>query len=132
MNSIKRYVMKIQPEEKNKNTLDVLSSNIIELESANLFEALTEERLIAVVGDSFIFSSLVTLEEKILKNVATDSSIANPATRKLYQYCPLGSVEVRAIASDLISLCSLWSMIFLVWLLVSTPCVLIIYHFLHL
>ncbi|KYC40184.1 hypothetical protein WA1_26965 [Scytonema hofmannii PCC 7110] len=132
LNSIKRYVIKIQTEEKNKNTKDVMSYNITELEFANMFKALTEERLITVIGDRVISSSIVTLEGNIVTNVGTDSSIANPTTRKLCQYSALSIAEVRAIASDFISLCSLWSMIFVVWLLFSTPCVLIIYYFLHL
>ncbi len=102
------------------------------LESASLFEELTPKQLTAMVGAQVISSSIATLEEQILTTEGTDLSIANPTTRKWSQYSALSRAHVRAIASDLISLCSLWSIIFVVWLLMTTPALLIIYHFLHL
>ncbi|WP_272819031.1 hypothetical protein [Scytonema hofmannii] len=109
-----------------------MSYKITELESANLFEELKNEHKTTVVSDRVISSTIVTLEEQILTNGGTDSSIANSTTRKRNHNSALSSAEVRAIVSDFISVCSLWSMIFVVWLLITTPCVLIIYYFLHL
>ncbi|KYC43604.1 hypothetical protein WA1_00045 [Scytonema hofmannii PCC 7110] len=132
LNSVHFLVIYNTSWRKNKNIKVIMSYKITELESANLFEELKNEHKTTVVSDRVISSTIVTLEEQILTNGGTDSSIANSTTRKRNHNSALSSAEVRAIVSDFISVCSLWSMIFVVWLLITTPCVLIIYYFLHL